>query len=135
VFPRASALAGAKFTGLPQARVRSIQSLARATLDGEVIFDNKLASSELLSRFTSIDGIGEWTAHYVAMRALGDPDAFPAADLALLRAAGQGNPLTPAALLKRAENWRPWRAYAAMYLWRAAADEQMKRKHSLKMEK
>lgn len=57
------------------------------------------------------------------MRAFNEPDAFPASDLALLRAAGHGKALTPNALLKRAESWRPWRAYAAMYLWRAAADQ------------
>jgi len=56
------------------------------------------------------------------MRALREPDAFPANDLALLRTAGRGSPLTPSALRERAECWRPWRAYAAVYLWRAAAD-------------
>jgi 3-methyladenine DNA glycosylase/8-oxoguanine DNA glycosylase len=56
------------------------------------------------------------------MRALREPDAFPLNDLVLLRTAGQGNPLTVMALHKRAERWRPWRAYAALYLWRAATD-------------
>jgi len=132
VFPRAAVLAKAKLTGLPQVRALSIRSLAQATLAGEISFDNKLPGSEFLTRFTHIKGIGDWTAHYVAMRALGDPDAFPANDLVLLRMAGEGKPLRPAALLKRAETWRPWRAYAAMLLWRAAADAQMKHKHSVK---
>ncbi|MGB7150759.1 MAG: hypothetical protein WBD45_16485, partial [Terriglobales bacterium] len=62
-----------------------------------------------------IPGIGKWTAQYVAMRALGEPDAFPSSDLGLLRGMG----LTSARELEqRAEAWRPWRAYAAMYLWK-----------------
>jgi len=65
-------------------------------------------------------GIGEWTAHYVAMRAMREPDAFPAADIGLMRAMddGAGRPAA-AALLARAEGWRPWRAYAAVHLWAA----------------
>jgi len=63
-----------------------------------------------------VRGIVEWTEQYVAMRAVKQPDAFPANDLVLLRAVGQGTPLTAAALRKRAERWRPWRAYAALYL-------------------
>ncbi|MDE2274160.1 MAG: 3-methyladenine DNA glycosylase 2, partial [Gammaproteobacteria bacterium] len=77
---------------------------------------------EFFARFQGIVGIGDWTAQYVAMRAFNEPDAFPASDLVLLRAAGNGRALTPAELRQRAEDWRPWRAYAAMYLWRAAAD-------------
>jgi len=62
----------------------------------------------------AIAGIGKWTAQYVAMRALGEPDAFPTGDLGLLRALQLKNSRE---LDERAENWRPWRAYAAMYLW------------------
>ncbi len=125
VFPRPAVLAKAKLTGLPQSRALSIRALAQATLTGEMSFDHRLQVSELLVSFTSIKGIGDWTAQYVAMRALGDPDAFPASDLVLLRMAGAGKTLTPSALLKRAEAWRPWRAYAAMLMWRAAADAQI----------
>ena len=135
VFPKPEVLAAAKITGLPQTRAHSIQSLAQAAVAGEVTFDNQLPGAQLLTRFTSIKGIGDWTAHYVAMRTLGDPDAFPAADLVLLRTAGEGKTLTPAALLKRAEAWRPWRAYAAMVLWRAAADAQLKHKQSLQVKR
>ena len=68
-------------------------------------------------------GIGAWTAQYIALRALGEPDAFPTGDLVLRRMAAAGNiPLTARALEVRAENWRPWRGYAVMHLWRAAAD-------------
>ncbi len=68
-----------------------------------------------------LPGVAPWTAQYVALRALGEPDAFPAEDLLLRRvAAANGAPLTPAALESRSEVWRPWRAYAALHLWRAA---------------
>jgi 3-methyladenine DNA glycosylase/8-oxoguanine DNA glycosylase len=68
----------------------------------------------LLAQLRGIPGIGEWTAQYVAMRALGEPDAFPAGDLALLRKLGLRHPQE---LEERAQAWRPWRAYAAVYLW------------------
>ena len=135
VFPQPAVLAKAKLSGLPQTRALSIRSLAQATLAGTMTFDNRLPGSELLARFTSIKGIGDWTAHYVAMRALGDPDAFPASDLVLLRMAGEAKTLTPAALLKRAEAWRPWRAYAAMVLWRAAADAHSKHTQASKVKR
>lgn len=122
VFPSAQPLAEAKLQGLPTARVRTIQSLAQAVAAGQLRFDGGVPDQEFFARFQSIAGIGEWTAQYVAMRAFNEPDAFPAADRVLLRAAGNGRALTETTLLKRAENWRPWRAYAAMHLWRAAAD-------------
>ncbi len=64
-----------------------------------------------------IPGIGPWTAQYVALRALGDPDAFPAGDLVLRKGAGGGTTMSAAGLEALAEAWRPWRGYAAMYLW------------------
>ena len=69
-----------------------------------------------------LPGIGEWTAQYIAMRELREPDAFPAADIGLMRAMADGAGIRPsaAALAARAESWRPWRAYAAMHLWTAA---------------
>ena len=67
-----------------------------------------------IQALTQLPGVGEWTAHYVAMRALRWPDAFPAGDLGLLKAVGDGSPRE---LRRLAEAWRPWRAYAAMYLW------------------
>src|SRR5690606_20608441 len=71
-----------------------------------------------VAKLEALPGIGPWTAHYIAMRALREPDAFPASDLGLLRAMAtpEGRP-TPAQLLARAEAWRPWRAYAAIRLW------------------
>ena len=77
---------------------------------------------EFQSRLTSIKGVGDWTAEYVAMRALKNPDAFPASDLGLLRALAARDPcggrrLRLAELAARAEAWRPWRAYAALLIW------------------
>jgi AraC family transcriptional regulator of adaptative response / DNA-3-methyladenine glycosylase II len=69
-----------------------------------------------------IPGIGKWTAQYVAMRALGEPDAFPSGDLGLLRALGLKNPRE---LERRAEAWRPWRAYASMYLWTSISNSRI----------
>jgi AraC family transcriptional regulator of adaptative response / DNA-3-methyladenine glycosylase II len=120
VFPTAEALANASLPGLPRVRARAIRSLAQAVVSGRVTFSG--TEEATLASLVRIRGIGEWTAQYVAMRALREPDAFPANDLALLRAAGQGSPLTTSALRERAEQWRPWRAYAAVYLWRAAAE-------------
>jgi hypothetical protein len=71
-----------------------------------------------MQRFRCLPGIGDWTAQYVAMRALGEPDAFPVADLGLLHATALRNPRE---LESRSQNWRPWRAYAAMYLWQSAS--------------
>lgn len=122
VFPRAAVLAKARLEGLPQARVRCIRALAQAVASGELRFDGGIADADFLARFKSIPGIGDWTAQYVAMRAFNEPDAFPASDLALLHAVRTSKKITPAALSKRAEAWRPWRAYAAMYLWRSLSD-------------
>ena len=72
-----------------------------------------------VDRLCAIRGLGPWTAQYIAMRALSDPDAFPAGDLVLLRAAGMK---TTAEMERHAERWRPWRAYAAMHLWQGVKD-------------
>lgn len=104
--------------GLPKARARTIQTLARAVRDGNIRFDWTSTSAELIHDLVKLPGIGDWTAQYVAMRALGEPDAFPSSDLGLLRALKNGTRrMTPRRLEERAEAWRPWRAYAAMTLW------------------
>jgi AraC family transcriptional regulator of adaptative response / DNA-3-methyladenine glycosylase II len=78
---------------------------------------------EVTAALEALPGFGAWTAQYVALRALGEPDAFPAADLVLRRiAAAGGAPLAPRELEARAEAWRPWRGYAVMHLWRAAGE-------------
>ncbi len=121
LFPAPEALADAHLQGIPQTRARAIRDMARAAVSGQIDFAATAEGS--VDALTRIPGIGDWTAQYIAMRALGDPDAFPSGDLVLRRMAGRGRPLSAAALRARAERWRPWRAYAAIYLWRAAADE------------
>jgi AraC family transcriptional regulator of adaptative response / DNA-3-methyladenine glycosylase II len=124
LFPGPEVLANAKLTGigLTDKRAQTIRSLARAVCDGQITFDRILDSESFLERICEIPGIGEWTAQYVAMRALGEPDAFPAGDLGLLRALDLRNPRD---LDKRFESWRPWRAYACMYLWTFAHKPQL----------
>jgi AraC family transcriptional regulator of adaptative response / DNA-3-methyladenine glycosylase II len=78
---------------------------------------------EAIRRLRALPGVGEWTAQYIAMRQLREPDAFPAADIGLMRAMAGADGVRPsaAALLAHAERWRPWRAYAAQHLWSADA--------------
>ncbi|HEX7680794.1 MAG TPA: AlkA N-terminal domain-containing protein [Thermoanaerobaculia bacterium] len=102
--------------GMPQARWDSIRGLARAVARGEVTFERGATLDESIARLTALPGIGPWTAHYVAMRALREPDAFPHGDLVLRKAAGM---ISDRELLARAEAWRPYRAYATMLLWRS----------------
>lgn len=117
-FPSAAALAEAggaavaAALGMPRARGAAIAALAYAVADGALPLDGTLGLETLVERLLALPGVGPWTAQYVAMR-LGEPDAFPAGDLGLRRALG----LTERALRARAEAWRPFRAYAAMYLW------------------
>jgi 3-methyladenine DNA glycosylase/8-oxoguanine DNA glycosylase len=114
--PGADTLADADLTGigLPRARAESLRSLARAVCDGSLHLDGSAAAAEVIERLSALPGIGAWTANYIAMRALGDPDSFPASDLGLLKAAGASSPRCLEAM---AEAWRPWRSYAALYLW------------------
>jgi AraC family transcriptional regulator of adaptative response / DNA-3-methyladenine glycosylase II len=116
LFPRPEALATANFAsiGMPRARVETIRALARAVYDGRISFEGIVDSEAFLARLCEIPGIGTWTAQYIGIRALGEPDAFPSSDLGLLRALGLKSVRD---LELRAEAWRPWRAYAAMYLW------------------
>jgi len=94
--------------------------LAGAVRDG---LDLSGPAEDVIGALTALPGIGTWTAQYVALRALGEPDAFLAADLVLRRVASSIDaPLSARALEARADAWRPWRGYAALHLWRAAAD-------------
>ena len=120
LFPTAPALATADVTtiGLPRARAQTIRALARGVCDGSLVLDAPAGLDDAVWRLCSIPGIGEWTAHYIAMRAFGEPDAFPATDLGLRQALGNGaGALSAGAVTRLAEPWRPWRAYAAMHLW------------------
>jgi AraC family transcriptional regulator of adaptative response / DNA-3-methyladenine glycosylase II len=104
VFPDAATLRDAPIDGMPATRAATIRAIASADIEN-------------VADLTTIRGVGPWTASYIAMRR-DDPDAFPAGDLVLRRAAGD---LTEPMLLARAEAWRPWRAYAAILLWRSSA--------------
>ena len=125
VFPRPSRLAQAPLAdlGMPRARARALSALAAAAVANADLFERGGDLAGAVARLRALPGIGEWTAQYIAMRALRDPDAFPAADIGLLRAMTGPDGLRPppAALLARAEAWRPWRAYAAQRLWTSLA--------------
>jgi len=126
-FPAPERLADADLVsiGLPRARAATIRALAAAVARGELGLAASRALDEAVDRLVAIPGIGNWTAHYIAMRALGEPDAFPAADLGLRRALGTGGTrLTAARVAQLAEAWRPWRAYAALHLWTSLAGQE-----------
>jgi AraC family transcriptional regulator of adaptative response / DNA-3-methyladenine glycosylase II len=122
LFPSPSSLAAANLDGLglPGARVRALHALGSAVAEGAL--DLGASAEEVAARLEALPGFGAWTAQYVALRALGAPDAFPAGDLVLRRVAADAAPLTTRALEARAEAWRPWRGYAVLHLWRAASD-------------
>jgi AraC family transcriptional regulator of adaptative response / DNA-3-methyladenine glycosylase II len=115
-FPSADTLAEADLAGvgLTRARAAALRSLGRAVADRVV----RLEPGADVAALLEVPGIGPWTAAYVAMRALRDPDAIPLSDLGLRRALERlGVDARPAAVAARAERWRPYRAYAAMHLW------------------
>jgi AraC family transcriptional regulator of adaptative response / DNA-3-methyladenine glycosylase II len=103
---------------MPAARRRALRGLAAAVADGSLVLDPGADRGAARHRLLSLEGIGEWTADYVAMRAFGDPDAFLPGDLGVRRAfARLGLADDRAAVGGRAERWRPWRAYAVAHLW------------------
>ncbi|MGH2559327.1 MAG: AlkA N-terminal domain-containing protein [Thermomicrobiales bacterium] len=122
LFPSPDRLAGADIAALglmPGARAVALSALAGAVAADPALLGPYRDLEGAIVQLRSLPGIGEWTAQYIAMRALREPDAFPAADAGLLRAmtAPSGRRPAPAELLARADGWRPWRAYAAMHLW------------------
>jgi AraC family transcriptional regulator of adaptative response / DNA-3-methyladenine glycosylase II len=125
VFPSPQSIAAgdpATFA-MPAARARALIALAQAIAADPMLFSRGASLEQAISKLRALPGIGEWTAQYIAMRELREPDAFPAADIGLLRAMadGDGRRQSPEQLLARAEAWRPWRAYAALHLWAAGA--------------
>jgi len=125
VFPDAAVVASADLSvlGMPRARIQALQSLAQAQVQDPALFSVRRDLDDAIAQLCALRGIGEWTAQYIAMRQLRESDAFPVGDVALLRALGEidGTRPTPEAMLKRAERWRPWRAYAAIHLWASLA--------------
>lgn len=121
VFPTPQQLAEADLSviGMPNPRRLALSTLAATVAADPNIFGPRRSLDEAITQLRSLAGIGEWTAQYIAMRELREPDAFPAADIGLLRAMRDRNGVrpSPAALLAQAEQWRPWRAYAALHLW------------------
>ena len=117
LFPTPAQLVDAPLeeAGLTSARASTLRALARAVEGGAVVFDG----AATLDSLRAMPGIGEWTAQYVAMRALNEPDAFPSGDLILRRMAGD---CSARELERKSDTWRPWRAYAVMLLWQTAKD-------------
>jgi AraC family transcriptional regulator of adaptative response / DNA-3-methyladenine glycosylase II len=119
LFPTAAALQGVRLA-MPESRNRTFAALVEALRSGELSLDRGSDVEEAVAALARIPGIGPWTTAIIAMRALGDPDAFPASDLGVRRGAeALGLPGDPRALAAHGEAWRPWRAYAVQHLWAA----------------
>jgi AraC family transcriptional regulator of adaptative response / DNA-3-methyladenine glycosylase II len=107
--------------GMPAARRATIRALAGAIVAGDLDLEPGADRERTVARLLELPGVGEWTAGYVAMRAIGDPDVFLPTDLGVRRGAlALGLPDSPGALAEHAQRWRPWRSYASIRLWRAA---------------
>jgi AraC family transcriptional regulator, regulatory protein of adaptative response / DNA-3-methyladenine glycosylase II len=119
-FPSAATLASADLTGLGLTRRRSaaVRAFARAVAGDAVRLDRSVSLERLVASITALDGLGAWTAHYLALR-LGEPDACPVTDLGVKRALPRHVHQSAAALGEFAERWRPWRALATTHLWLA----------------
>ena len=121
-FPKPSVLKDAGFEGLglTKSRIATIKSLATAVYSKKIDFEQHTESDIMVNQLKEIKGIGDWTAQYIAMRALRDPNAFPASDLGLIKAVSTtSEKIKPKYLEKLSQKWTPWRATAAMYLWRS----------------
>jgi AraC family transcriptional regulator of adaptative response / DNA-3-methyladenine glycosylase II len=130
-FPSPQTVAGADLDGLglTHARASAIRSFARAVARGAIPLDGGAGLDRLVASIVAVDGLGDWTAHYLALR-LGEPDAFPAGDLGLRRAVARRAPGPAATLAELAERWRPWRALAATHLWLADTPGGRGRRHA-----
>jgi AraC family transcriptional regulator of adaptative response / DNA-3-methyladenine glycosylase II len=111
--------------GTPGARIRTLLGVAEAFMRQPQLFERSASLEETEKRLMAIKGVGSWTAHYIAMRACREPDAFPAGDAGLLRGAANedGKRPTAAELELSSVMWRPWRAYAAHHLWANAPEK------------
>ncbi len=121
IFPAAERVAALPYghiarLGMPGARARSVIALARAVADGDIVLMPNADIDATLEKLRALPGVGEWTAQYIAMRALAWPDAFPHTDLGVMKALGETHARR---VLAAGEAWRPWRAYAVMHLWQS----------------
>jgi AraC family transcriptional regulator of adaptative response / DNA-3-methyladenine glycosylase II len=126
LFPTAQRVAGLRAgriarLGMPGARAKTLIALARAVADGRLDLVPNADVEATLEALRALPGVGEWTAQYIAMRALSWPDAFPHTDLGVMKALGEKGTKR---VLEAGEAWRPWRAYAVMHLWQSLAKEQ-----------
>jgi AraC family transcriptional regulator, regulatory protein of adaptative response / DNA-3-methyladenine glycosylase II len=120
LFPSSAALAALdpETLALPRSRRTTLTTLVGALAEGSLQLGLDSDWEKARAQLIALPGFGPWTVEVIAMRALGDPDAFLPGDLGMRRAAADlGLPSTPAALTERAAAWRPWRAYAVQYLW------------------
>jgi AraC family transcriptional regulator, regulatory protein of adaptative response / DNA-3-methyladenine glycosylase II len=122
--PESIAQADLRSLGIPAARTQALSSVAAAASTDPSLFSPTQTLEKTIAKLCSLRGVGEWTAQYIAVRVLREPDAFPAADIGLMRALTPPGGRRPSAgdVLARAEAWRPWRAYAAQHLWAADAE-------------
>jgi len=125
VFPDAGRIAALPYgriarIGMPGARARTVLALARAVADGKLVLTPNAEIETALDKLRALPGVGEWTAQYIAMRALAWPDAFPHTDFGVMKALGETNARR---VLVAGEAWRPWRAYAVMHLWQSLVKE------------
>jgi len=125
IFPTAERIAGLPYghiarLGMPGARARTVLALARAVACGDIVLMPNADIEATLDKLRALPGVGEWTAQYIAMRALAWPDAFPHTDLGVMKALGETDARR---VLAAGEAWRPWRAYAVMHLWQSLAKE------------
>jgi 3-methyladenine DNA glycosylase/8-oxoguanine DNA glycosylase len=122
LFPTPEVLANADVAsiGLPRSRAESLRHVAAAVAKSRTVLEAGPNLEELITRLCALPGVGPWTAHYIAMRAFSEPDAFPSGDLVLRRAAGN---VSAAELEQLSDAWRPWRAYAVMHLWSKYSEE------------
>ena len=125
VFPTPAMLADADVAslGMPGKRGQAVATLAARVADDANLLEREANLEASIAKLLALPGLGPWTAHYIAMRVLREPDAFPASDVGLMRALADEHGVRPSAkaLAQRAEAWRPWRAYAAQHLWMADA--------------
>ena len=131
-FPTPQVLAQANYSriGLTNKRILTLRALAQAVVDGAINFQSGQKAAEFEEKMCRIPGIGPWTAQYVAMRALRQPDAFLAGDLVLQKVLGGAARLTERETAALSQTWRPWRAYAVMHLWHLSADNlNLEKKH------